>query len=273
MPGQGWQLANIPWDNFDPERVDPEILGLVKAASLVESNGRDYGAYLCNVFHADRDFQAEALNWAEEEVGHGRALVRWANLADPRFDFAQAFAKFTAGYPIPVESSASLRGSLSGELVARCVVEVGTSSYYSALADACREPLLKAICRKIAADEFRHYRLFYDHLQNYLRKESIGPWRRVLVALRRALESEDDELAYAYYAANGGDRPYDRRTWSRGYLWRTYRYYRPHHVDRAVAMIFKAAGLRPRGRLSQLTAAIVGARFRACGRKALPAPG
>ena len=215
MPVEGWDITDIPWNSFDPEQVDPEMLSLVKAASLVESNGRDYGIYLCRVFRNDRDFQAEALAWAQEEVGHGRALARWAQLADPQFDFEAAFAKFTAGCPIPVDSLASVRGSLSGELVARCVVEVGTSSYYSALADSCREPLLRAICRKIAADEFRHYRLFYGHLRRYLRQEGIGPWRRVLVALGRAFESEGDELAYAYYAANGGSARYERRAWSR----------------------------------------------------------
>ncbi|MFQ5468201.1 MAG: ferritin-like domain-containing protein, partial [Kiloniellaceae bacterium] len=154
---------------------------------------------------------------------------------------------------VPLEAHESVRGSRSGELVARCIVEVGTSSYYSALAAATREPVLNGICRNIAGDEFRHYKLFYTHLKRYLERERVGRARRVLVALGRIGESEDDELAYAYYAANAGpDEPYDRKRWSRAYGARAFGYYRPEHVDRGVAMAFKAAGLSPRGRLARV---------------------
>jgi len=54
-----------------------------------------------------------------------------------------------------------VRGSRSGELIARCVVETGTSSYYTAIADATDEPLLKTYAGHIASDELRHYKLFY----------------------------------------------------------------------------------------------------------------
>ena len=53
-----------------------------------------------------------------------------------------------------------MRGSRAGELLARCVVESGTCSYYAALRDATREPVLRQICHHIAQDEARHYRLF-----------------------------------------------------------------------------------------------------------------
>ena len=41
------------------------------------------------------------------------------------------------------------------------------------------EPVLKVICHKIAGDEFRHYKLFYTHLQRYLAKEKPGLPRRL----------------------------------------------------------------------------------------------
>ena len=68
--------------------------------------------------------------------------------------------------------SASRRGSRAGELVARCVVEIGTSAYYTALREAAQEPVLQEICRHIAADELRHYRLFYKHLDRVLADRS-----------------------------------------------------------------------------------------------------
>ena len=253
MAAKHWTIDDIPWDRFDPSKVDPEMAQVIKAASLVEANGADYGIYLCNVFPDDAEFQEAAKAWAAEEEQHGAALARWAEMADPAFCFAEAFQRFTDGYSLPLTAKKSVRGSRSGELVARCIVEVGTSSYYSALCEAAEEPVLKAICRKIAADEFRHYKLFYFHLKRYLKKEEIGPWRRTLVALGRIRESEDDELAYAYFAANSKGESYQRKRWARAYRIRAYGYYRPHHVERVVAMAFKAAGLKPQGRLARVT--------------------
>ncbi len=249
-----WTLDDIPWDRFDRARVDTELLKIVKAASMVEGNGGDYAKYLCSVFHDDPEFQAVARAWGEEEIQHGVALGRWAAMADPGFDFEACFKRFTDGFPIQVDAARSIRGSRAGELVARCIVETGTSSYYTALTEIADEPVLREICRNIAADEFRHYKLFYDHLKRYLEKERIGPWRRFLVAIGRLRESEDDELAFAYYVANEPSTRYDRRHFVRAYARRTYRVYKPRHVERGVGMVLKAIGIRPNGRLKDFLA-------------------
>lgn len=255
MAYKHWTLDDIPWDRFDGSRVDPEILRVVKAAAMVEKNSADYATYLRNVFPADADFAAAADAWALEEVQHGDALGRWAELADPDFDFTRRFQVFKDGFRIPLDADASVRGSRAGELVARCVVEVGTSSYYTSLARATEEPVLKAICSRIAGDEFRHYKLFYTHLKRYLDIERPSAFAKLRVAVGRILESDDDELAYAYYAANAADgEQYERRRCADAYAVRAYRFYRPEIVDRGVAMTFKAAGFDPQGRLARVTA-------------------
>src|SRR3546814_10807234 len=92
--------------------------------------------------------------------------------------------------------------------VQTCALPI-SSSYYSALMNAIEEPVLKEVCRRIALDEVRHYKLFYTHLERYLAREGLGRWRRLRVGLGRVGEAEDDELAYAYYAANA---PLDRKS-------------------------------------------------------------
>ncbi len=207
-----WTLDDIPWEKFDRAKVDPEILRLIKASSLVEQNGGDYAQYLCSVFHDDPAFAAVARRWGAEEEQHGQAL-------------------------------------------GRCIVETGTSSFYMALAEVSDEPVLKEICKRLAADELRHYRLFYTHLQRYLVSEPLGLWGRLRIAAGRIGESEaDDELPYAYFAANENAAPYDRRRHARAYLRRTYGVYRWHHIERSIAMVFKAVGLKPHGRLNLWTA-------------------
>ena len=244
-----WTLDDIAWQRFDRAKLDPELVRIIKAASLVEHNGAAYAHHLALVFADDPEFQETARRWGEEEIQHGIALARWAKLADPEFDFAAALARFRQGFRVDFDSDRSRRGSRAGEMVARCVVEIGTSSYYSALREVAAEPVLQEICRHIAADELRHYRLFYKQLDRCLATERLGRFGRLRVALARVAESEDDELAYAYYAANETARPYCRRHYSRAYAQRAYALYQRRHVERGIAMLLKAAGLTPNGRL------------------------
>ena len=111
--------------------------------------------------------------------------------------------------------------------------------------------MLKQICACIAADELRHYKLFYGNMQRYLAREQLGRFGRIRIGLARVRETEDDELAYAYFAANAGPGvTYDRRRNTRAYARRAMSLYRPVHVQRGIAMALKAMGLRPQGRLN-----------------------
>ncbi|MBS4075111.1 ferritin-like domain-containing protein [Ameyamaea chiangmaiensis] len=245
-----WRIEQMDWDSFDPSKVDPRIVPTVKAASVVERNGVDYARYLNNVFIDDPDFRQAADNWAIEEVQHGDALGRWAMLADPTWDYMDAFERYRASYHIDLDVDASVRGSRTGELIARCMVETGTSSFYTALADATEEPLLKAICKQIAADEYRHFKLFYDHMHRYLTREKLSVWQRTRIALGRVTESEDDELASAYHTTNEPpDMPYDHQRCIALYMVHAMGFYRPRHINRVTSMIFKTIGFTPHSRL------------------------
>ena len=249
--GKHWSIDDIPWERFDPAKVDPEILKTMRTACLVEHHSDDYAAYLCSVFNDDPQFQAEARAWGAEELQHGRVLRRWAELADPDFDFDDRFARFAAGHVIPLDASHSVRGSRARELIARCIVEVGTSSFYSAVRDAAEEPVLKHICHRIAGDEYRHYQLFYRNLKRYRAAERPSIWQGLKTALERLAETSDDEIAYAYFCGNDEPGPYRRRRHSVACASRSLRHYKREHVRKGIAMSLKAAGLKPRSRLGR----------------------
>lgn len=246
-----WRIDDVAWDQFDPKAVDPALIPLVKAAAMVEANGRDYARYLGGVFDDDPDFRKAADYWAEEEVQHGDALAKWATLADPAWDSAAAFQRYRTGYTVNTDASASIRGSRTGELIARCMVETGTSSYYTALAEATGEPVLKQVCKLIAADEYRHFKLFYDHMRRYLARENLGLLSRLRIALGRIGESEDDELAFAYHCGNKPEsEAFQHESCTAAYMAGAMGFYRYRHIERGTGMILKAVGLPPRGRLS-----------------------
>jgi hypothetical protein len=255
---QGWTLDDVCWEAFSPSDVDPTMLAAIKAAAMVEYNAPDYVAYLKRVF---RNQPPETLSWIEqwgaEERQHGVALGRWAEMADPSFKLANAFARFRKGYVPPHFSEAtadSVRGSRRGEMISRCVVESGTSSYYSAIRDATDEPVLKEIAGRIASDEYRHYKLFYDVL-NKQDEPEMSFLKRLWVAIGRVTESNDDELAYAYYAANIPvdqelAKPYERKLYSRLAAKTSMTIYRRKHIRKLVQMVAKAVGADPHGRLA-----------------------
>ncbi|MBJ7251317.1 MAG: ferritin-like domain-containing protein [Acetobacteraceae bacterium] len=250
-----WHIDELGWDRFDPSKVDAEIVPLIKAAAMVERNAADYVTYLTRVFAEDPDFIAAVEHWGVEETQHGDALGRWGMLADPGWDFTAAFERYRAGYKIQLDVEASIRGSRTGELIARCMVETGTSSYYTALGEATEEPALKQVCRLIAADEYRHFKLFYDHMKRYLARENLSFSKRLRVALGRIGETEDDELAFAFHSANEPEgTPYDHERSTTAYMGRAIGFYRFNHIERGMGMIFKTIGLDPRGRVSDLAA-------------------
>src|ERR1700760_1724824 len=95
-----WVLDDIPWNEFDRIKLDPEIVRIVKAAALVEYNGAAYAHNFCRAFAAAPGFQVSAGRWGEEEIQHRRTLGQWAQLADPDFDFVAAVSRFREGFRI-----------------------------------------------------------------------------------------------------------------------------------------------------------------------------
>ncbi len=136
------------------------------------------------------------------------------------------------------------------------MVETGTSSYYTALGDAAEEPVLRDICRLIAADEFRHYKLFYDHMRRYLSRERIGMLRRLRIAAGRVGERRTTSWPTPGTAATSSADTSDTSTTVAApvAMSRAMAFYRFRHIERGMSMVFKAVGLKPRGRLSDLSA-------------------
>jgi rubrerythrin len=266
---QGWSLDDVQWERFDASKVEPWMLMAVKAAALVEFNAPDYVIYLNRIF-SDPTTQALIEEWGREESQHGRALGRWAELADPTFKLDETFARFRTGYRpdhFVNDDEISVRGSRRGEMIARCVVESGTSSYYSAIRDATEEPVLKEIAGRIAADEYRHYKLFFETL-NAQDEPDLPFWRKLMVAVGRINESDDDELAYAYYcAAVPKDReaaaPYVRAQFSKASYHTSLRIYRRRHIQKLAQMVSKAVGADPQGRVTKLAGALLWRMMRA----------
>ena len=252
-------VDSVAWETFDPSRVDPQLLAFARGACLVEYNADIYSDYLCRVFADDTELQSKFRGWAEEEKQHGLALRKWVELVDPSFDFERSFSLFCSAYQqLPDEGSDSVRGSRARELVARCIVECGTSSFYSALRDASDEPVLKDICGRIALDEVRHFNLFRKALDSgYGSEEKLGMMARLKVIVGRMLEASDEELSYAFRAGNFPDEAIEHsrlKEYSDDYMRRVARLYKPDHWRLGLGLALKAAGIDASQRLRKFLA-------------------
>lgn len=240
------KVSDFEWATFKPDLIDPNLVKIIKASSLIESNAAQNNFYLKEAFAQDPFFLKKLTEWIKDEVQHGMILAKWVQKADPQFNFENSLKRFQKQLTYPLDCTCLTRHSLRRELLRKCVVKTGTSSFYKALSEQTTEPLLKSICRKIAAEELRHYKFFCFSLKRYLVDHPLPVWRRAWVALKYFKEKEREELASAYFAANTPQGSiYHYQFYHQAYWDRILSCYQPHHFKHAVVLLCKAVGLNP----------------------------
>jgi hypothetical protein len=199
-------------------RSDENLFYLASCASFVESGSDLYTQNLVDFFRDDDEVTAWLRDhWEPEELMHGRALRAYVRHVWPEFDWDGAFGNFIEEYATycRVDLLAPTRGL---EMVARCVVETGTATYYRALARGIPEPVFHDLANRIAADEISHYKHFYRYFRRYGELEGLGRVRVLGTIGRRTLElkSEDADCAIRHVVKarapeHAGDAAYVRQ--------------------------------------------------------------
>ena len=200
-----WTLADIDFDAIEVDRIraNDALFLLVCSASFVESGSDTYTGNLVERFAGDAEIGSWLReHWEPEELQHGRALRAYVQHVWPGFDWEAAYADFFADYSrlCTMEELEPTRGQ---ELAARCIVEMGTTTYYQALNSASTEPVLRDLTWRIRCDEVRHYKHFHAFFHKYQQSEPLAR-RHVLAALvrrTRDLRSEDGAIAMRHVAA------------------------------------------------------------------------
>lgn len=215
--GQRWALDDIPWHAIRQEAVTQSraFFFLVASASLMESATGLYTENLIEFFVGDDEVTSWLEHyWLPEELQHGRALRRYVEAAWPQFDWEPAFHRFVEEFrPF---CDVSLEPARSLEMASRCVVEMGTASYYTTLSRASPEPVLAVLARRIAEDEVRHYKHFYRFFRKY--RDAERPSRAAVVpALWRRLRmtgGQDGFIVVKHvYGASHPNGPFDAATY------------------------------------------------------------
>ncbi len=248
-----WTLDSIPWSEVRRERVadSEELFYMVAGASFIETTSDLYTRNLVRHF-ADNAEVSEWLErgWEPEELQHGRALREYVRHAWPEFDWERQYAAFFADYSALCKPE-MLLPLRSLELASRCVVEMGTASYYTALHHAGDEPVLALLAKYIYEDEVGHYKYFYKYFRQY--REIENPSRtQVFGALWKRLMTIEDEDSYFaikhVHAARHPDQPYDKAVYKEtmGRIRKLAGKHIPHRLS--VNMLLKPLDMAPMAR-------------------------
>ncbi len=194
-----WRIEDLDLAAVPPARSESEetLALIIAAASLVESASHLYTANLTEYFAGDREITDWLVeHWEPEELQHGRALRAWVEQAWPGFDWEGTYAQFIGEYSALCRLDA-LEATPALEMVARCVVESGTSALYRSLMTLAHEPVLRALTGKIHSDEVRHYKYFYRFFRRYQRSEHLGRMQIARVLFERSREIKRDDSGCA----------------------------------------------------------------------------
>jgi len=252
-----WRATDFNYSRVMPHQFDADLLYILRTTALVESRADQYGDYLRAVFATRGAAWREAIDrWNHEEAEHGRALRRLCETADAPFVFDRHMGAYLDGVVYHACDGHSVRGSIAGELVARCIVEALASTFYRVLRDSCRDETGRAVLHTLALDEARHYGMFHAMLQAETAQSPLSRWRRMRVGLGRMLELSDDQIMFAAWLVDADASPrYRRSPTARRYQVALYRRYRFEHLHFAARLICPVLFGSRRDALSRVFAA------------------
>jgi hypothetical protein len=213
-----WHIEDIDLSRIDVERAaaNEDLMLVLCVASFVESGSDLYSRNLGEFFRGDEEVCGWLLDeWEAEELQHGRALKAYIGRVWPGFDWDATFRGFFDEYSRTC-SPDQLEPTQALELVARCVIETGTSTLYRTITACSDEPVLTEIASHIHADEVHHYKYFYRYFQKYNEAERQGRFAIFRALARRVAEirAEDEEIAMrhvlaALYPDRAGDAAFN----------------------------------------------------------------
>ncbi len=207
-----WRHDALPYEGINHAAVaeNHTLFYMLATASFVEITTDLYTRNLIDYYDGDDEVQGWLdSGWEPEELQHGTALRRYIAEAWPDFDWEAAYERFFNDYRnyCRVELLGPTRAL---EMARRCIVEMGTCSYYTMIMRVAPCPVLRELADNIRTDEASHYRHFHSYFLRYRREErpSRASILKALAQRIREIDGEDGFIAFkhVWLAMNPGRR-------------------------------------------------------------------
>ena len=169
-----WKMSDIPFDAIETDKAPPALVSLMRELAAAELTTWTATNQFFEAFRDDVDFTQWLTVWLYEETKHPQALMRWLKQFGESFD-VEFMVEGRKTYPF--------MHSKMGTLVLNILSEIETATFYLAVSQNAKEPVLKTITRNLAADEARHASSFYLYAKKRL-MASDNPRRETFEALK-----------------------------------------------------------------------------------------
>ena len=205
-----WDYNQIDYAGIDKERLrsDDDLFNFVVIASFIEITSDLYEKNLVSFYEGDGALtQWLGDVWEPEELQHGHALRRYIATVWPEFDWQKAYEGFREEYGAMCTIDA-FQPTRAAEMLARMVVETGTSTFYKALrgyAETLDEPVLARIATNISRDEVRHFEQFETGFRRYNEDEKLTRLDITKIISTRLKEANDEDVQIAYSHIRPGE--------------------------------------------------------------------
>ncbi len=202
-----WDYKKIDYNAIDNEKVSENkvLFQLITIASFIEITSDLYEKNLVEFYKGDTDIVTWLENtWEPEEVQHGKALKKYIQTVWPNFDWEEAYKKFRDEYGALCTID-EFQPTRAKEMLARMVVETGTSTFYKAVnryATELDEPILAGIATNISKDEIYHYDIFEEGFKKYNEEEKLSRTDITKIIYARLKEANDEDVSIAFKHIN-----------------------------------------------------------------------
>lgn len=246
-----WRVEDMDFSRIDRQAVErsEDLFFLLVSASFIETGSDTYAANLAEHYAAYPEISAWLKDhWEAEELQHGQALRAYVEAVWPRFPWQQAYDSFFGEYS-KLCTMEDLYPDQRLEMVARCVVETGTTAYYHTLRELSEEPVLTGLLGHIRNDEVSHYKHFLKYFKELQQEAPVGRARiaGALYGRLKELRESDSDVALRHVWAYKGDYFADSSTRFEDMAQRIYELVsRRLPADLAVRMLLKPMLLPPR---------------------------
>ncbi len=233
---------DIAYEDIDADKIKENryLLETLAVASFIEITSDVYDRNLSEYYKGD-DTTVGWLNhtWEPEEIQHGKSLKRYINTVWPQFTWDKQYDLFKKKY-LPLCRVDALEPTRAKEMIARMVVETGTSTFYKALANYAKEldePVLEELALKISKDEVHHFEMFEKVFKKYRDHEKLSRKEITKILYARLREINNEDIKIAFEALQNDDESYDE------YMQQTSQFAKKYYPYKMATKMF----LRPLG--------------------------
>ena len=204
-----WDYNKIDYDTIEIKNISENriLFKLITIASFIEITSDLYEKNLVEFYSGDESLVNWLANtWEPEEIQHGKALKKYVQTVWPTFDWEDAYRNFRDEYGALCTID-EFQPTRAKEMLARMVVETGTSTFYKALnryAKELNEPILAEIASNISKDEVYHYDMFEEGFKKYNEEEKLsrGDITKIIYARLKEANDEDVSIAFKHISPN-----------------------------------------------------------------------